>query len=77
MQLFGRKGPVDNSVCVIPAVAGGVAPTEGVAAAEGGHDVGPAVQDTGPGDGGGGGFFSNLFGGDSGGGASGDSGGGG
>jgi hypothetical protein len=76
-QRSSTGGPVDNSVWVIPAAAvGGVAATEGIAAAEGGHDVGPALQDTGPGDGGGGGFFSNLFGGDSGGGGSGDSGGG-
>jgi hypothetical protein len=75
-QRASTAGPVDNSVWVIPAAAaGGVAATEGMAAA-GGHDVGPALQDTGPGDGGGGGFFSNLFGGDSGGGGSGDSGGG-
>jgi hypothetical protein len=73
-QRSATGSPVDNSVWVIPAAAaGGVAATEGVAAAEGGHDVGPAVQDTGPGDGGGGGFFSNLFGGDAGAGGSGDS----
>jgi hypothetical protein len=77
-QRSAAGGPVDNSVWVIPAgAAGGVAATEGVAAAESANEVGPAVQDTGPGDGGGGGFFSNLFGGDSGGGGSGDSGGGG
>ncbi len=78
IERIQRDAGVDRETAwVIPAAAaGGVAATEGVAAAEGGHDVGPAVQDTGPGDGGGGGFFSDLFGGDSGAGGSGDSGGG-
>jgi hypothetical protein len=57
-------GAVDNTVWVLPAgVVGGAAAAEGVNAQAGGHGVGDAVHDAGPGDGGGGGFFSSLFGG--------------